>query len=152
VTETQPPQSTQPTRILVLTDTSTPDPRLVEAMSRRSLTDDVVFRLVVLNPARAEIHLLHPERHDKAAQAEQVLRQTLPRLEEAIGGHRILGSVSVRHDPMDAIEETMASEPIAEIMLHVREHALAKRLHQDLVHRLVHHGVPVQVVDHEPAT
>ena len=29
------------------------------------------FRLVVLNPARAELHLLHPERHDKAAEAER---------------------------------------------------------------------------------
>jgi hypothetical protein len=142
----------QPTRILVLTDTTTAGPGLVEAMSNRSSTEDVVFRLVVLNPARAEIHLLHPERHDKAAQAEEVLRRTLPRLEAAIGGHRILGSVSVRHDPMDAIEETMASEPIEEVILHVREHALAKRLHQDLVHRLAHHGVTVQVVDHDPAT
>lgn len=142
-----------PTRILVLTDTSTAGPRLLEAMSHRSRSEDVVFRLVVLNPARAEIHLLHPERHDKAAQAEEVLRRTLPRLEEAVGGHPVVGSVSVRHDPMDAIEETMASEPIDEVMLHVKEHTLAKRLHQDLLHRLVHQGVTVLVVDHDaPST
>jgi hypothetical protein len=142
----------RPLRILVLTDTIDAGPRLLEAMSRRSSTEDVVFRLVVLNPARAEVHLLHPERHVKAAEAEQVLRRTLPRLETAIGGHPIVGSVSVRHDPMDAIEETMASEPIEEVMLHVLEHGLAKRLHQDLVHRLTHQGVTVQVVEHEPPT
>jgi hypothetical protein len=142
----------RPLRILVLTDTIDAGPGLLEAMARRSGTEDVVFRLVVLNPARAEIHLLHPERHLKAAEAEQVLRRTLPRLESAIGGHPIIGSVSVRHDPMDAIEETMASEPIEEVMLHVLEHRLAKRLHQDLVHRLTHQGVTVQVVEHEPPT
>jgi hypothetical protein len=142
----------RPLRILVLTDTVDAGPGLLEAMSRRSSTEDVVFRLVVLNPARAEVHLLHPERHVKAAEAEQVLRRTLPRLESAIGGHPIVGSVSVRHDPMDAIEETMASEPIEEVMLHVLEHGLAKRLHQDLVHRLTHQGVTVQVVEHEPPT
>ena len=138
-----------PVRILVLTDSSDADPKLLEAMRRRASADDVVFRIVVLNPARAEMHLLHPERHDKAAEAEEILRRTLPRLEEAVGGHRIIGSVSVRHDPMDAIEETMASEPIEEVMLHVRERALAKRLHQDLLHRLAHYGLPVQVVEHE---
>jgi hypothetical protein len=138
--------TTQPTRILVLTDTSTPDPRLVEAMSRRSGTDDVVFRLVVLNPARAEIHLLHPERHDKAAEAEEVLRRTLPRLEEAVGGHRILGSVSVRHDPMDAIEEMLLDEPFDEIILSVRPHGLERRLHVDLAHRVAHLGLPVTAV------
>jgi hypothetical protein len=138
-----------PTRILVLTDTCDADPELVQAISRRATSDDVVFRLVVLNPARAELHLLHPERHDKAAEAEMILRRTLPRLESAAGSRSIIGSVSVRHDPMDAIEETMNCEPIHEVMLHVREHALAKRLHQDLAHRLAHHGLPVQVVEHQ---
>jgi hypothetical protein len=137
-----------PTRILVLTDTCDADPELVEAISRRATSDDVVFRLVVLNPARAELHLLHPERHEKAAEAEKTLRRTLPRLESAAGTCNVFGSVSVRHDPMDAIEETMNSEPIDEVMLHVRERAWTRRLHQDLAHRLAHHGLPVQVVEH----
>lgn len=141
-----------PLRILVLTDTCDADPELVEAISRRATSDDVVFRLVVLNPARAELHLLHPERHDKAAEAEKTLRRTLPRLESAAGSRNVLGSVSVRHDPMDAIEETMNSEPIDEVMLHVWEHAWTRRLHQDLAHRLAHHGLPVQVVAHPAAT
>jgi len=138
----------QPLRVLVLTDTSDADPQLLDAMAQRAAAGEVVFRLVVLNPARAEVHLLHPERHDKAAQAETVLRRTLPRLEQATGAHRIIGSVSVRHDPMDAIEETITSEPIDEVMLHVKEHAMARRLHQDLVHRLSHYGLPLQVVPH----
>lgn len=142
------PPTDLPTRILVLTDAAEVAPELLEAMAERAADGDVRFRLVVLNPARAEVHLLHPERHDKAAEAERALRETLPRLEEALGGRRVIGSVSVRHDPMDAVEETLNAEPVEEIWLHVREHALTRRLHQDLTHRLSVHHLPVRVVEH----
>ena len=90
--------------------------QLLEAIALRAQTNDVQFRVVVPNPARAELHLLHPERHDKAHEAELVLRQAQPLLEAAAGGP-VIGTVSVRNDPMDAIEETIFSEPIHEIML-----------------------------------
>jgi hypothetical protein len=138
-------ESTRTTRILVVTDHARPAVGLVEAMRHRADTDDVQFRLVVPNPARAELHLLHPERHDRAAEAEQVLREALFDLELAAGG-RILASVSVRHDPMDAIEETLYSEPIDEIFLSVTPHGISTRLHQDLAHRLQHFGIPITVV------
>lgn len=137
-------------RILVVTDTPNPGSALTEAMRHRSQVGDVQFRVVVPNPARAEVHLLHPERHDRAEAAEQVLRQSVPVLELAAGGP-VIASVSVRHDPMDAIEETIFSEPIDEIMLAVAPHGLASRLHQDLEHRLHHFGLPVTVVAHDPA-
>ena len=90
------------------------------------------FRLVVLNPARAELHLLHPERHDKAARGRAgPPRRRCPQLEAAAGGP-VIGSVSVRHDPMDAIEETIFSEPVDEIMLAVPAHHVSTWLHQDL--------------------
>ena len=60
----------------------------------------------------------------------------------------MIGSVSVRHDPMDAIEETIFSEPIDEIMLAVAPTASSTWLHQDLAHRLQHFGLPIQVVSH----
>ena len=132
-------------RILVLTDHAEPTAELKDAIRHRAQTGDVQFRLVVLNPARAEVHLLHPERHDKAAEAEQVLLAALPELEVAACGP-VIGSVSVRHDPMDAVEETIFSEPIDEIMLSVPAHHLATVLHQDLQHRLQHFHVPVTVV------
>ena len=103
-----------PTRILVLTDAAEVAPELLEAMTSRAADGDVRFRLVVLNPARAEVHLLHPE----------------------------------RHDPMDAVEETLNAELVQEIWLHVREHALTRRVHQDLTHRLSVHHLPVRVVEH----
>ncbi|MCW2827068.1 MAG: hypothetical protein JWQ67_684 [Marmoricola sp.] len=136
---------TRRTRILVVTDSAEPTAALVEAIRHRAASGDVQFRVVVPNPARAELHLLHPERHDKAHEAEQVLDKALPGLEIAAGG-RVIGSVSVRNDPMDAIEETIFNEPVDEIMLSVAQHGFATRLHQDLPHRLEHFGLPVTVV------
>ena len=132
-------------RILVVTDHTPPSESLRSEIRRRAVADDVQFRLVVLNPARAELHLLHPERHDKAAAAEQALRALLPELRMEAGAP-VIGSVSVRHDPMDAIEETVFSEPIDEILLAVSEGHLAARLHQDLPHRLAHLNLPVSRV------
>ena len=142
--------STQLHRVLVVTDTAEPTPSLREAIRHRAETHDAQFRLVVINPAAAEIHLLHPERHDKTAQAESVLRAALPTLEADAGGP-VLGSVSVRHDPMDAIEETMHDEPVDEILVDVPTHRLSSRLHQDLEHRLAHLGIPVVAIHHERA-
>src|SRR4051794_36374978 len=138
-------------RILVVTDHADPSDALLEAISHRAETDHVQFRVVVPNPARAELHLLHPERHDKAHEAELVLRQPRPLLERAAGGP-VIGTISVRNDPMDAIEETLFSEPIDEIMLSVAPHGLASRLHQDLAHRLQHLGLPVTIVGAAGAT
>ena len=135
-------------RVLVVTDAAEPSPSLREAIRHRAETHDAQFRLVVTNPARAEIHLVHPERHDKAVEAEAVLREALPTLEADAGGV-VIGSVSVRHDPMDAIEETLYNEPVDEILIDVPTHRLTSLLHQDLEHRLRHLDIPVVTVRHD---
>ena len=132
-------------RVLVVSDHTSISEELIAEISRRATSEDVQFRLVVLNPARAEVHLLHPERHDKATEAERALLAMLPDLERAAGAH-VIGSVSVRHDPMDAIEETVFAEPVDEILLALPEGHLAIRLHQDLPHRLAHLDIPVSHV------
>jgi hypothetical protein len=134
-------------RVLIVTDTAEPSPSLREAIRHRAENGDVKFRLIVLNPAQAELHLLHPERHDKAAEAESVLRSALPQLELAAHAP-VIGSVSVRHDPMDAIEETLFAEPIDEIILDVPSHHFSSWLHQDLEHRLAHYQIPVLTIRH----
>src|SRR3954453_1615719 len=134
-------------RVLIVTDAAQPSPSLREAIRHRAESGDVRFRLIVLNPARAELHLLHPERHDKAAEAETVLRSALGQLEPAAHAP-VIGSVSVRHDPMDAIEETLFAEPIDEIILDVPPHHLSSWLHQDLEHRLAHFHIPVLTIRH----
>lgn len=141
-----PMEARQNIRVLVMTDHIDPSPALLDAIRERAAQGSVQFRIVVANPARAELHLLHPERHDKAVAAEQLLHRTLPVIEAAAGG-RVFASVSVRHDPIDAIEETLFSEPIDEIIVAVTPHGLATRLHQDLPHRLKHFGIPVTAID-----
>jgi hypothetical protein len=133
------------TRVLVVTDHVVPTAELAEAVRSRAAAGDVQFRLVVLNPAHSEVHLLHPERHVKATEAERALREALPAIEAAAGSH-VIASVSVRHDPMDAIEETLFSEPVDEILISVPRHRLSHWLHQDLPNRLKHYGLPVQEV------
>lgn len=139
----------RPTRVLVVTDKADPSASLLAAIGQRADGGKVRFRLVVLNPARAEVHLLHPERRDKAFEAECALLETLPEIERK-AGDRVIGTVSVRHDPMDAIEDILFSEPIDEIMLSIPAHRLSTLLHQDLPHRLHHFGIPVTVVPNDP--
>jgi hypothetical protein len=135
-------------RVLVVTDTAEPSKSLRDAIRHRAEIGDAQFRLIVLNPARAELHPLHPERHDRAAEAETLLRSALPQLE--LSAHApVIGSVSVRHDPMDAIEETLFSEPVDEIILDVPPHHLSSWLHQDLEHRLAHFDVPIVTIRHQ---
>jgi hypothetical protein len=138
-------ESQRPARVLVISDRLPVAPALLEAIGQRAEAGDVQFRLVVPNPARAEASLLHPERHEKAAEAEVVLRKLLPSIEVAARGH-VIGSVSLRHDPMDAVEEILFSEPIDEIIVSVVPHGLGAWLHQDLPHRLKHFGLPITAV------
>lgn len=143
--------TSQPVRILVVSDEATVTPELVSAIRQRAQRGPAQFRMLVPNPAPAEWHPLHPERHSQAAAAEQTLAQALPRIEEAAGGP-VIGSISIRHDPMDAIEQTIHDEPVDEIILSGHRHPTAARLHVDLPHRLAHLGLPVtSVSDESPA-
>ena len=134
-------------RVLIVSDTAEPTKSLRDVIRQRAETGDVKFRLIVLNPARAELHLLHPERHDAAAAPEVTLRSALPQL-ELVAHAPVIGSVSVRHDPMDAVEETLFSEPVDEIILDVPPHHFSSWLHQDLEHRLGHFHIPVVTIRH----
>ena len=132
-------------RILVISDRTGATPELLSAINERAQQGPARFRLVVPNPAQAEVHLRHPERHELAEQAEQVLEQATPAIER-VAGTRVIGSVSIRHDPMDAVEETLHSEPVDEIIVSVAPHGVARWLHQDLPHRLQHFGLPITSV------
>lgn len=144
-------ESSKPARILVVSDRAAATPALVSAIHERAQTGLTQFRVLVPNPAPAEWHPGHPERHDKAAEAERVLAHALPAIEEAAGGS-VIGSVSIRHDPMDAIEETLHDEPVDEIILSLVHgpHGVARWLHVDLPHRVAHLGLPVTTVSDEP--
>lgn len=138
-------RSERPARVLVITDHSEATPEVLEAVRKRAAQGPAVFKILVPNPARAEAHVRHLERHEKAEAAEQVLHDALPAFRDAAGAP-VLGSVSIRHDPFDAIEETLQDEPIDEFIVALVPHGLSRMLHQDLAHRLAHFGLPVTSV------
>jgi uncharacterized membrane-anchored protein len=132
-------------RVLVVTDRTAATPELLEAIRMRVARGPVHVRVLVPNPAPAEWHPRHPERHDKADDARRVLADALPPIEEVVGGS-VGGFVSVRHDPMDAIEETLHDEPFDELIIATTPHHIEGWLHVDLPHRASHLGLPVMSV------
>jgi hypothetical protein len=137
-------------RILLVTDHVEPTPAVVDALCARTAGGPVEVRVIVPNPAVAEWHPLHPERHVKAAEASRALARTLPILEAACGAEAE-GFVAVSHDPMEAIEQSLREDRFDEIMVAMAQHGgLTRRLHLDLPHRLLHLHVPVTVIDEAP--
>jgi hypothetical protein len=135
-----------PARVLVITDRTDATPELLEAIRHRAEQGPAEFRILVPNPARAEASILHPEHHDAAEEAELTLIEALPAFEAAANG-RVIGSVSIRHDPYDAVEELLLDEPIDEFIVAIPPRGLSKKLHLDLPHRLSHFNHPVATVD-----
>jgi hypothetical protein len=137
--------STPPTRILVVTDREAATPGLLDAIRARAAQGPVEVRILVPNPAPAEWHPTHPERHEKADAARLVLEEALPGIQEA-AGVPVDGFVSTRHDPMDAVEETLHDDPFDEIIVATVPHGLERWFHIDLPHRLSHLGLLVTTV------
>jgi hypothetical protein len=139
----------KPARVLVVSDRTAATPALLQAVRERAARGPAEFRVLVPNPAPPEWHPFHPERRDKVEAAERVLLRALPRLQDAAEGP-VRGRVSVRHDPMTAIEEMLHDEPFDEIILSVVPHGLERWLHIDLAHRVARLGLPVTTVTDAP--
>ena len=129
----------------MVTDRGAVTDGLLAAIADRARRGPAQFRVLVPNPAPAEWHPLHPRRRDKVEEAERDLIAALPAMQDAVGD-AVRGRVSIRHDPMDAIEEMLQDEPFDEIILSVARHALERWLHVDLPRRLAHLGLSVTVV------
>jgi hypothetical protein len=130
---------------LVLTDHVATTPRLLDAIRARAARRPAEFHLLVPNPARAEWHLTEPQRDVKVAEAELALATALA-LIEAAAGHSAHGTVSVRHDPVDAIEEFLQNEPFDEIILAIAPDDVEGPRDIDLPRRLAHFGILVATV------
>ena len=139
--------------VLVVAHRTAATPALLEAVRERAERGPATFHLLVPNPTPADWHPLHPERAEKLREGERVLTLALPLIDDASGG-RADGSVSIRHDPMDAIEETLHDEDFDEIILSTLPHSVSRWLHIDLPHRVAHLGLPLTTViakEREPA-
>ena len=131
-------------RVLVVAHKTAATPALLEAIRQRAARGPARFHLLVPNPhppSWRPSELSHPD----VTEGEQVMALALPLIEEA-AGHLAEGSVSPRHDPMDAIEETLHQEDFDEIILSTLPRAVSRWLHVDLPRRVAHFGLPVTTV------
>jgi uncharacterized membrane-anchored protein len=131
-------------QILVVAHKTAATPALLKAIAQRAAHGPARFHLLVPNPAE-HAELTDMERQVKHAEGEQVLALALPLIDEAAQGH-VDGSVSIRHDPMDAIEETLQGGDFHEIILSTLPRGVSRWLHIDLPKRIAHLGVPVTTV------
>jgi hypothetical protein len=125
-------------RVLVVAHKTAATPALLAAVRRRAAEGPAAFHLLVPDP--------HPPAlHPHLSEGEQVLALALPLLSEAAGAP-VEGTVSPRHDPMDAIEETLHDADYDEIILSTLPRAVSRWLHIDLPRRVAHLGLPVTTV------
>lgn len=133
--------------VLVVAHRTAATPALLDAIRERAVRGPARFHLVVPNPFIADWHPIHTARHEEEhlRQAEAVLALALPLYEEAAGSE-VDGSVSIRHDPFDAIEEALARDDYDEIILSTLPRSVSRWLHMDLPHRVAHLGLPLTTV------
>ena len=136
----------QPTHadVLVVAHETAATPALVQAVRERALRGPAAFHLLIPNLAE-HASLTEAEREHRQADGERMLELALPVIQDAAGG-AASGSVSYRHDPMDAIEEALHDGEFHEIILSTLPHSVSSWLHIDLPHRMSHLGVPVTTV------
>jgi hypothetical protein len=131
-------------RVLVVANKTAATPALLEAVRARAAQGAVTFHLLVPNP---DIGGWRPSdvRHPDVSEGEQVLALALPLLEQAAGAP-VTGAVSIRHDPMDAVEETLQGGRFDEVIVSTLPHHVSMWLHVDLPRRVAHLGLPVTTV------
>lgn len=139
------------TLVLVVAHRTAAAPALRDAIVARAARGPCRFHLLVPNPAAADWHAGHPERNRQIGEAERALAHALPLLAEAVDAP-VHGSLSLRHDPMDAIEDAVRTGEVDEIILSTLPRRISRWLHLDLPHRVAHLGLPLTTVSAEDSS
>ena len=130
--------------VLLVAGWTAATPGVLDAIRERAARGLSSFHLLVPNPSEhGEVTDAERRRHHE--EGERVLALALPLLQEAAGGP-VEGSVSIRHDAMDAVEEALRDGDFHEIIVATMPHGISQWLHADLPHRLSHTGLPVTTV------
>jgi uncharacterized membrane-anchored protein len=136
------------TNILVVAHKTATTPALLDALRARAARGLAGFYLLVPNPSEAAEVTDH-ERRRRHEEGEHVLALALPLLDEIADGAPVEGSVSVRHDPMDAIEEILREGKFEEVILSTLPRSVSRWLRAELPSRIAHLGLPVTTVTAE---
>ncbi|HST17384.1 MAG TPA: hypothetical protein VLK36_06925 [Gaiellaceae bacterium] len=131
-------------RVLVVANRAATTPQLLDAIRTRATLRPAHFYLLVPSPA-AHAEITDAEHARARADAEHTLALALPLIDEA-AGTTADGTVSSRHDAMDAIEEALHEGDFDEIILATLPHSISGWLHIDLPSRVAHLGLPVTTV------
>src|SRR3954453_22650722 len=129
-----------PAHVLIVAHKTAASPSVLEAVRDRATRGPCWFHLLVPLPTPRGWH------HEQdVAVGRRVLAAAVPLLEEA--AHRpVEGSVSVRHDPMEAIEEALMGDDFDELILSTLPRSISRWLHIDLPRRVAHIGLPLTTV------
>jgi hypothetical protein len=130
--------------VLVFAHETAATPALIDAVRERTAQGLARFHLLVPNIAE-HAELTEAEREHRHMDGERMLALALPLIEDAADG-AAEGSVSYRHDPMDAIEDALHYGNFHEIILSTLPHSVSRWLHVDLPHRVAHLGLPLTTV------
>src|SRR3954467_9246105 len=130
--------------VLVVAHDTAATPALVGAVRERAERSPASFHLLVPNVAE-HAELTEAERLHRHADGERMLALALPLIEHAAHG-AATGSVSFRHDPMDAIEEALHDGDFHEIILSTLPKGVSHWLHAELPERVAPLGLPVTTV------
>jgi uncharacterized membrane-anchored protein len=134
-------------QVLVVAHKTAATPALLEAIRERAARGAASFHLLVPNPAE-HAEITDAERHRRHEEGEHVLELALPLIERA-AARPTEGSVSVRHDPLDAIEEIVHDGDFHEIIISTLPHHVSRWLRMNLPGRVEHLGLPVTTVTAE---
>ncbi len=109
--------------VLVVAHETAATPALVQAVRERARRGPAAFHLLIPNLAE-HAALTEAEREHRQADGERMLELALPVIQDAAGG-AAEGSVSYRHDPMDAIEEALHDGEFHELILSTLPHSVS---------------------------
>jgi uncharacterized membrane-anchored protein len=143
-TETKAREAAPEANVLVVARTTAPTPALLDAIRARVGRGPARFHLLIPNPA-AHAELTEAERERHHVEGEHLLELALPLIDQA-AGTPTEGTVSGRHDPMDAIEETLREGDFHEVIVSTLPHGVSRWLHTDLPSRVAHLGLPVTTI------
>jgi hypothetical protein len=137
--------SSNPAHVLVVAHRTAATPALLDAIRERAARGPAWFHLLVPDPSPADWRPGHADRRQRITAGERVLAHAVALIEEA-ARRPTDGSVSTRHDPMDAIEEAVHDGDFDEIILSTLPLGVSRWLRVDLPRRVAHLGLPVTTV------
>ncbi len=143
-TEVKAAEAAPHAQVLVVARTTAATPALLDAIRERVAHGPAQFHLLIPNLSE-HAELTEAERTRHHNEGEHLLDLALPLIDQ-IAGAPTEGSVSIRHDPMDAIEETLRDGDFHEIIISTLPHSVSRWLHTDLPSRVAHLGLPVTTI------